>query len=1122
MAVKSWGAMETKASRARFGTFELDLRLARLQGNGQPIFLQEQMFRVLEILIEHNGDPATREEIKKKLWPNDTIVEFDHGINAVIRKLRKALDDSAEQPKYIETIARRGYRLMVPVEWVGAEDSSAEESSAPDENSRSGSNSDALPKAKLQLGRLTGKVVSHYRVLEVIGGGGMGLVYHAEDLKLGRAVALKFLPEEVGDDPIARERFEREAHAVSALDHPNVCTVYDFDEFEGRPFIAMQLLRGQTLREYLAEGRYRLSQPEGLEVAIQIASGLEAAHEKGIIHRDIKPANIFITEKNVAKILDFGVAKVLQLSDPELEKGRGFSRADEALLQDRRGNQSPAGLIPPQSSNAAGAGAPKGAPLQSGTSAGAPAAAKETALTRTGMKLGTAGYMSPEQVRGEKLDARTDIFSFGLVLYEMATGQRAFTGETEATVQDAIVNQAPVPMRELNSTLPAKLVATIDKALEKDREQRYQSAAEMRRDLEQLRIGRRTSRRPRWTWLAAAALLIAVAAGGWSYWRSRNTVRLTDQDTIVLADFINTTSDSVFNDALNTALRVELEQTPFLNTLGPDKVRGTLRQMNHPENEKLTPTLARQVCLQTNSKVYLVGSIADIGNHYGIELRAVNCRTGQTFARTEKEAANRNEVVKVLGVAGNELRRELGEPRASLEKFSQPLDEATSASLEALQVLAEGLKLRVQEGDAAALPHFKQAVELDQNFAYAYVLLGACYLNFDETALMSLNVTKAFVLRNRASRRERFYIEAYYYSSVTGEDKELRTFAEWIRNYPRDSVPHRFLSVKLRVRGDYEAAAAEAREAVRLTPSAAGYFDVAFADIALNRLDEARAALREAQAHQVDDFLLREIRYYLAFLQGNQQEMREQLAGAMGKAGDEDRMLSMQSDTEAYRGRFKAARGFSSRAVHFAQGAIGPEAAATYRVMQALREAEVGNALRARQDVAEALALSKAKGVQKIAALALARAGETTQATYLADRLSQKWPLATILQDYELPSVRAAALLWEKSPLEAINMLKVAAQNELGGADIVYLYPIYIRGEAYLQAGQAAQAAAEFQKMLDHPGIVLNFVTGALAHLQLGRAQVMMGDKDAARKVVSGLSNAVEGCRSRHSHLPAG
>ncbi len=370
------------------------------------------------MLIVQDGEIATREEIKKKLWPNDTVVEFDHSINAAIKKLRRALDDSAEDPQFIQTVARRGYRLIVPVEWVepaAALDSCEEESAG-------AASAGGSPANARSGGIFTGKTVSHYRVLDVIGGGGMGLVYKAEDLKLGRAVALKFLPEDLSDQPKALERFEREARAVSSLSHPNICPIYEFDEYEGHPFIVMELLQGKTLREHIAAGALRLSESAGLDVAIQIAAGLEAAHEKGIIHRDIKPANIFITDKNVAKILDFGVAKVLEVVEPEVGKGRGFSRAVAASISDEGGNQSPSGLIPSQDQISSLDGAPKGAPFHgselkpdSDNDAQRQAEArlyhaKETTLTLAGSAMGTAGYMSPEQVRGEQLDARTDIF----------------------------------------------------------------------------------------------------------------------------------------------------------------------------------------------------------------------------------------------------------------------------------------------------------------------------------------------------------------------------------------------------------------------------------------------------------------------------------------------------------------------------------------------------------------------------------------------------------------------------------------------------------------------------------------------------------------------------------------
>jgi serine/threonine protein kinase/Tol biopolymer transport system component len=487
----------TLQRRVRCGEFELDPRAGELHKNGQGTVLQEQQLKVLLMLIEREGEIVTRDDIKKKLWPNDTVVEFDHSINNTIRNLRRALDDAADDPKYIGTVARRGYRLMVPVEWVAESSPDGSESGSPGE-----SDPDPPAQAKLKVGGLTGKVVSHYRALEVIGGGGMGLVYRAEDLKLGRPVALKFLPEEVGDDPKARERFEREAHAVSSLNHPNICTIYDFDEHEGHLFIAMELLQGRTMRDHLADGRFRLRQPEGLGIAIQIASGLEAAHEKGIIHRDIKPANIFITEKNVAKILDFGVAKVLAIQSAESHStNRGLGGAPENP-QPGKGSRD----VAP---------GPFSSTVSFSETSAAAAPARGTSLTLTGTELGTAGYMSPEQIRGEPLDARTDIFSFGLVLYEMATGQRAFSGETAAVVRDAILNNSPAPVRQLNSTLPARLVATIEKCLEKKRERRYQCAAELRRNLEDLKRGTETKipRRVLVAWAVGILALVVLAVG---------------------------------------------------------------------------------------------------------------------------------------------------------------------------------------------------------------------------------------------------------------------------------------------------------------------------------------------------------------------------------------------------------------------------------------------------------------------------------------------------------------------------------------------------------------------------------------------------------------------------------
>lgn len=540
--------------RVRFGPFELDPRAGELHNNGQATLLHDQQLQVLLLLIQANGQIVTRGEIKSKLWPNDTVVEFDHSINNNIKNLRRILGDSAQQPRYIETIASRGYRLIMPVAWIEGEAVSGEEL-ADDSSQDAGSDSDTetTPKVRLKVGRLTGKTVSHYRVLEVIGGGGMGLVYRAEDVRLGRAVALKFLPEEVGDDPTARERFNREAHAVSTLDHPNICTVYDLDEHEGHPFITMQLLQGKTLREHLAEGRFRLSQPEGLAVAIQIAMGLEAAHEKGIIHRDIKPANIFITEKGIAKILDFGVAKILDVKRFEYHSSNEARSAANDHSHPTDGGPNPGSSLLRLSGGAVVTSADD-APqkfLQSGVALAEPARGEET-LTRTGMALGTAGYMSPEQIRGEALDARTDIFSFGLVLYEMAAGHRAFDGDTAPEVRRAVLNDAPARLREGNSELPTELEAVVARCIQKEPEHRFHSAAEVEKALTHIRArtehGSLSGKRKLWLMVAAIALLAIIAA--WVLYSAKNQPA-AKPDMLVRQLAANTIEDPVSGGSIS-------------------------------------------------------------------------------------------------------------------------------------------------------------------------------------------------------------------------------------------------------------------------------------------------------------------------------------------------------------------------------------------------------------------------------------------------------------------------------------------------------------------------------------------------------------------------------------------
>jgi serine/threonine protein kinase/tetratricopeptide (TPR) repeat protein len=1073
-------------SRVRFGDFELDLASGELRGREETVRLSEKPFRVLALLIESRGELVTRDEIKRKLWPNDTVVDFEHGINTAIKVLRRALGDSPNAPRYIETFPRRGYRFMMAVEWSGIDDSSGEVVS------ESGGTT-----VQLQLqSDLIGLKVSHYRVLQVIGGGGMGVVYRAEDLKLGRQVALKFLPEELGSDQQALERFSREARAVSSLDHPNICPIHEFGEHEGRPFIVMQLLEGQTLRDRLAAGDPPKPLPlqEMLDIGMQVSEGLQAAHEKGIIHRDIKPANIFLTSKGVVKILDFGLVKLVEANENDQPTGVIPSAERSEASRD-----------PYNSENAGGIGVPRllGRPLARTTSSLGMTHEKsvvgDLTLTRTGAAMGTAGYMSPEQVRGERLDARTDIFSLGLVLYEMATGQRAFTGETAAVVHEAILNSAPIPLPELNAGIPAKLSTVIDKVLEKDRERRYQSASELRTDLAQIRTFKLRPVRHQWRWLAVAALLLLTAAGGWLYRRAHTPIRFTDKDTIVVAHFQNATGDSVIDDGLDWPVIRALQMSPYLTVLYPSKVSDTLKLLrisNVPEallGPKLTPDLAREVCLRSDSKAFVTPSIANIGNYYHIALDAKDCHSGKTLAKVERETNDRNQIVKALGIAGHQLRRELGEPEDSLHKFNTPLDDETSWSLEAAQAFVQGLRVRDEQSLSAAIPYYKRAVEIDPNLAMAYMNLSQSYADSD---LAKRYMTTAFNLRQRLSQRSRWFMEAKYYETMGELDKAIATYRQWLQTFPADIFPLQNLSVSLRILGQHEKAVMEAREAVRLTPNVQSYFGLMVPLIYMNRLEEAKAASEEARARGIDGFQIRGCRYLLAFVQHDTASMQEQLSWAMARPEAKEWALEQRGDIATYYGRLRAAHKFYSS--YSPQSGDGKEEILIY---SALGNAEAGNRIVARQTAEEALAATPTRNVKRIVALVFARTGAVSRVEELLDVINQESPLDTLVQKYELPTIRAAIELDREQPARAIEILQAALPYDLADRyRFARLYPAYLRGLAYLKLGNGPAAAAEFQKVIDHPGLVQDFITAPLSHLQLGRAQVMMGDKDAARK----------------------
>jgi eukaryotic-like serine/threonine-protein kinase len=853
-----------------------------------------------------------------------------------------------------------------------------------------------------------GASLGPYRIESRLGEGGMGEVYRAIDTRLGRSVAIKITREQFSD------RFEREAHTISSLNHPNICTLYDV----GPNYLVMELVEGETIAARLKSGA--LSIQTALVYASQILAALAAAHEKGIIHRDLKPGNIMIAKSGI-KVLDFGLAK-----SPE-----------------------------------------------------------DDTLTASHMVMGTPAYMSPEQREGKPASARSDIYSFGCVFYEMLSGARV----------------GPQGMR-----LPSrKLERIVSRCLEQDPGRRWQSAAELQRELAEIGLPRR------WMPMAAGAAgaLVLYAAG---YLYLHRTPKLTAKDTMVLAEFENKTGDPVFDQTLRQGLAVQLEQSSSLRIVSDESIRQALHLMNRSAETPLTPEIAREICERTGSTAVLEGSIASLGSQYVLWLRARNCRTGEALAQEQLQAGRKEEVLNALSRIAIQIRTRLGESLATIQQHSTPLEQATTSSLEALKAYSDGRSALYAHGGSAAIPHLQRAIAIDPQFAMAYGDLSMVYWNMGQTDLSAEYTRKAYEFRDRVSDRERLWILFLYDRQVTGNlPRELQTLESWVRTYPADWLPFSLLAGWGTLgTGQYERGLQAAQEALRLNPDNTFSYMGAIHNFLLDRFAEAADTLQQAAERKLEipEFLL--LRYYLAFLKGDQAGMEREIERAPEELG-EDKMSHNQAMVLAYSGQMRQARTTWERAVAMAQQAGNREGAARYEAAEAVCEAHFGNAAAAKERARAALQLAKDRDVEYAAAVALALSGDSVGSQRLAGDLEKRFPEDTPVQFEYLPTLHALSALAHQAPLDAVERLQRALPYDFALPGTAFssmfggLYPAYVRGEAYLKAQRGPEAAAEFQKILDHRGIVFADPIGTLAHLQLGRALVLSGEKDRARSAYRGF-----------------